>query len=281
MVVAGGGAACTGRWRLGVRVAACELTHTGEDGRKLPAMDRGRHAWGARVACVVMLTLVAAALAATTSSSAQSPVVDPTVPAVRDGDPVVLTGSQFPGWSAPSNQTAKLPFTDLTQCQSFDEKCQHNHYAQPEVDTGDKLGTGTPTDRLLGYRWDAKHSRFVQIPFQVDEVFTRYLSNPASGFSFYSGEDQHTTYAFDREGFRYTKSDPSNPCLARPDSPTMKDPVAGLDDNDELAFMASDAGPQAPSDAALPKGVVDMRRVAIDDPTNPSAQPTYVYVMET
>jgi hypothetical protein len=243
-------------------------------------MDRGRPARRARVLCVIVLTAVAAAFAATSSSTAQSPVVDPTVAANRAGDPVVLTGSQFPGWSAPSNVTAKLPFTDLTQCQSFDEKCQHNHYAQPEVDTGDKLGSGTPTDRLLGYRWDAKHGRFVQIPFQVDEVFTRYLSNPASGFSVYSGEDQHTTYAFDREGFRYTKSDPSNPCLAQPDSPTMKDPVPGLDNNDEMAFMASDAGPAAPSGAALPKGIEDMRRVTITDPTNPSAQPTYVYVMK-
>src|SRR5438128_2298084 len=197
-----------------------------------------------------------AAQSGSSQGSSALPVVDPTVPAKRDADPIVLTGQDFPGWSAPSNQTAKLPFTDLTQCQTFDEKCQHNHYAQPEVDTGDKLGAGTPTKELLGYRWDAKDRRFVQIPFQVDEVFTRYLSNPASGFSFYSGEDAQTTYAYDREGFRYTKSDPSNPCLARPDSPPAKDPVPGPDNNDEVAFMASDSGPQAPADAKLPKGIV-------------------------
>ena len=216
-----------------------------------------------------------------THQSSSSPVVDPTVPADRSGEPVVLTGQQFPDWSARSNVTAKLPFTDLTQCQTFDEKCEHNHYAKPEVDTGDKLGDGTPTNELLGYRWDAKHSRFVQIPFQVDEVFTRYLSNPASGFSFYSGEDQQTTYAYDREGFRYTKSDPSNPCLAKPDSPPMKDPVKGLDDNDEMAFMASDAGPQAPSGTPLPKGIVGMHEVRLTDPSNPSAPPTFAYVMKS
>src|SRR5437763_14127241 len=127
MVVARSPPGCTGGRRLSVRVTACELAHRCEDGPTLRAMDRGRPARRARVICVLTLTLVAAALAATTSSSAQSPVVDPTVPAARDGDPAVLTGSQFPGWSAPSNQTAKLPFTDLTQCPSFDEKCQHNH----------------------------------------------------------------------------------------------------------------------------------------------------------
>jgi hypothetical protein len=226
------------------------------------------------LACAALIVAVAIPVAMA------APVVDPSVPAKREGDPVVLTGQDFPGWSAPSNQTAKLPITDLANCQTFDEKCEHNHYAQPEVDTGDKLGAGTPTRQLLGYRYDAKHKRFAQIPFQVDEVFTRYLSNPASSFSVYSGEDQHTTYAYDREGFRYTKSDAANPCLARPDSPAAKDPVPGLDNNDELAFMASDAGPQAPAGAKLPKGIEGMREVKVSDPTNPSAEPSYAYVMK-
>ena len=110
----------------------------------------------------------------------------------------------------------------------------------------------------------------MQIPFQVDEVFTRYLDNSASGFAVYSGEDQHTTYAFDREGFRFTAADPDNPCQARPigGEPTTPDPVKGLDANDELAFMAADAGPagarrarrcRAAIEAAQP---VDRRRPA-------------------
>ena len=61
---------------------------------------------------------------------------------------------------------------------------------------------------LLGYRWNDETERFEQIRFQVDEVFTRYLDNSASGFSVYSGEDQHTTYAYDREGFRWYEQDP-------------------------------------------------------------------------
>ena len=133
---------------------------------------------------------------------------------LRDSEPVILTGANFPGWSAPANQTAQPPLIDLTQCQSFDDKCKHNNYATPAADTSaasNASGLATPVDKLLGYRWDAAGKKFVQIPFQVDEVFTRYLDNSASGFAVYSGQDQHTTYAYDREGWRYTDSDPNNP----------------------------------------------------------------------
>jgi hypothetical protein len=224
-------------------------------------------------------TIVAAGLALAGESSGGP--VDYTKPAARDSEPVILTGKDLASWSARSNVTAKAPLTDLKDCQSFDEKCKHNNYAEPEVDS-QKVApqSGTPVDRLLGFRWDAKKRRFTQIPFQVDEVFTRYLDNSASGFSVYSGEDQHTTYAFDREGFRYTKSDPANPCLARPDSPVARDPVEGLDDNDELSFMAADAGARAPAGAALPKGVEAAQTVRLVDPTRANGEPSYVYVMK-
>jgi hypothetical protein len=215
------------------------------------------------------------------------------VPAARDSEPVVLTGQDFPGWSVPANQTVKVPLTDLVDCPTLNtDTCSHNHYADPEIDTARANGpVGTPTNRILGYRWNPKAGptgKFVQIPFQVDEVFTRYLENSASGFAPYSGDDQHTTYAFDREGWRFTDSDPSNPCQAipfevtNPDGtksrpPTTLDPVKGLDDNDELAFMASDAGPAAPDGAALPKGVEDARRVSVVDPLTGDTK--YVYVM--
>src|SRR2546423_4350390 len=217
-------------------------------------------------------------------SSTQLP--DANAPLVRASEPIVMTGQQFPGLSAPANQTAKLPLTDLVQCtKQIQGNCPHNHYTNPEVDTGNKLGSGTPVDRLLGYRWDAKAGKFVQIPFQVDQVFTRYLDNPAPDFALYSGNDQHTTYAYDRAGWRYTDSDPNNPCKAIPfkvgnDRPkTTPDPVPGLDNNDELSFMASDAGPQAPAGTKAPSGISDVREVTINDPNDPQAAPTYVYVM--
>ncbi len=211
------------------------------------------------------------------------PVVDPTTPAQRDTEPVVLTGKDFPDWSARSNATVKLPLTDLIGCnelQGSRDDCAHNHYEPPEVDTQGTLGEGVPTDRLLGYRWDEATHGWRQIPFQVDQMFTRYLDNSASGFAIYSGEDKHTTYAFDREGWRYTQSDPSNPCLARPvdGEATTPDPVKGLDDDDELAFMASDAGPQAPADAGLPAGIESAHPVSVLDPL--TGKTSYAYVMK-
>jgi hypothetical protein len=214
------------------------------------------------------------------------PTVDPTVPAARDTEPVVLTGKDFPGWSVPANQTVKVPLTDIVNCPDTNsDHCSHNHYADPEIDTARAGGpAGTPVDRILGYRWNARKHRFDQIPFQVDEMFTRYLENSASGFAFYSGDDQHTTYAFDREGWRFTDSTPSDPCHAIPFQlpdgsrpQTTLDPVKGLDTNDELAFMASDGGPAAPDGAKLPKGIQDVRRVSVVDPLTQAT--SYVYVM--
>ena len=221
-------------------------------------------------------TLAAAALPA----HAQLPVPglpDLTVVAKHDTEPVVLKGAVFGTWSVPANQTFQPPLMDLVDCPPGTDTntCDHNEYAPPAVDTASDSVQGVPVDRLLGYRWNG--TRFEQIPFQVDEMFTRYLSNEASGFSIYSGQDQHTTYAFDREGFRYTKSDPSDPCKAIPDSPVMKDPVKGLDSNDEVAFMASDAGPRAPSSAIRPAGIDGVRQVEIVNPQTGAS--SYVYVM--
>src|SRR3954453_23874425 len=229
-----------------------------------------------------LLALTPLALLVPTAGAAAS--VPFTTAAARESEPVVLKGSQLGTWSVPANVTAKLPLTDLACHANSDptsgDGCPHNNYAQPEVDTSSAQPSGTPVDKLLGYRWDDKHKRYEQVPFQVDEVFTRYLDNSASGFAFYSGDDQHTTYAYDREGFRFVKDGPSgDPCRAQPDSPAAKDPIAGLDTNDEVAFMASDAGPQAPGDAERPKGIDGVQEGVVTDPTQPDHAPQYLYVM--
>jgi hypothetical protein len=212
---------------------------------------------------------------------------DPNAPPTpRDTEPIVMKGSGFGTWAAPANQTAKLPLTDFEDCPNPVDRsspsCRHNHYSDPDIDTGE-ITPGTPVSQLLGYSWDADAGRWREIPFQVDEVFTRYLDNSASGFSGYSGQDQHTTYAYDREGWRFVDSDPNDPCKAIPFEVDgkrpkgMADPVRGLDTNDELAFMASDAGPQAPT-TDPPAGIVEMKQVAINDPNDPTAPQRYVYV---
>ena len=236
------------------------------------------------------VTAAVVGVVAVPASSAGLPgVVDYTIPAARDTEPVVLTGRDFgvdTNWSVPQNLTFLVPEKDL-QCfvEAQDLACpdEHNHYVEPDIDTASFTAgkvEGTPTERLLGYRWNGKG--FEQIPFQVDEVFTRYLNNNASGFGIYSGTDQHTTYAYDREGFRYSADNgvsSADPCTAKAASAEATDPVKGLDSNDELAFMASDAGPAAPAGAAVPSGIEGVKVVTLRDPTNPTAGFSYVYVM--
>ena len=239
----------------------------------------------ARMAFLVVSVAVLAAPAVTHGL----PTPDPTIAPKRDAEPVVLTGDDLGvGWSVPANQTAKLPLLDFPEsgeCFADTSTCDtHNNYAAPEVDSQQVAALeGTPVDRLLAYRWHPKARKFVQIPFQVDEVFARYLDNSASGFAFYSGQDQHTTYAYDREGFRFTASDPENPCVAVPppgEPATTADPVKGLDGNDELVFMAGDAGPRAPETAPLPRRIEEARRVDLVDPLDPAAPEKAVYIMK-
>ena len=204
-------------------------------------------------------------------------VADPTIAAARDAEPVVLTGASFPQWAAPAEVTAKAPSPAGASCTSGNNTCSHNQYEKPEVATGDMLGKGVDVNKLLGYRWTGH--KFVQIPFQVDQIVTRYISNNASTFSFYSETDQHPTYVFDQERFRWTKEDPANPCHAIADGPaTTPDPVPGLDTNDEVAFMASDAGDQAPAGQKLPSGIAGSYQVALRDPVV-AGKVSYVYVM--
>jgi hypothetical protein len=250
----------------------------------------------------------------------------PTTAQNRVDDPVVMTGNEFPSWSAGPELDAHEPMSPLNSSTvnqqgnepaALQSACYHpganpydpkdngdhscvqpnrvptvNNAAASAVDGVAGTHLGADVNRIVGFRWDTKHNRFEQFPLQVDKKFTRFITNDASGFAFYSGVDQETNYQFDREGFRYT-SDQSqqtpggDPCLAEPakGSPPLnasgysaqQDPIHGLDDNDEIAFMWRDTGPQAPSGATLPKGVVSSYQVAVADPSNPNEM-RYAYV---
>src|SRR5215212_4751304 len=106
----------------------------------------------------------------------QTPQPDLNRPPARTAEPVVLKGVDFGDWSARSNQTVKVPLTDVFDCPKVSgrDDCEHNHYTPPDADTGG-IGSGADVHRLAGFRWDPRRRRLVQIPFQVDEVFTRYL----------------------------------------------------------------------------------------------------------
>jgi hypothetical protein len=128
-----------------------------------------------------LILAAGAALALAASAHAQLPggLPDLTVTAKHDTEPIVLKGASFGLWSVPANQTFQPPLMDLVDCPpgTDTDTCDHNEYADPAVDTASDSVQGAPVNQLIGYRWDTATSKFVQIPFQVDEVFTRYLSN--------------------------------------------------------------------------------------------------------
>lgn len=233
---------------------------------------------------ILALAILAGGLPVTYAlqASAQVPPEDTPIAAARETEPVVLTGASFPTWAKPADVTLERPGTGGKECTEENpakdpEACTHNQYEDPDFSSQEHLQQeGPATDRLLGYRWTG--TAFEQIPFQVDEMFQRYLSNNNSGFAFYSETDGHHSYEFDREGFRWTDQAENDPCLARPASDPAKDPVEGLDTDDELVFMARDTGPTAaPLDAPLPEGVEDSYEVAVTDPINGSV--SFAYVM--
>lgn len=244
-----------------------------------------------------------------------------TVPSIaHDTEPVVLNGSQFPSWSAGPDVTAREPQPVTYYSNGVDpqpnlgplrsdcdkrnddpdprkhpnpydtsDKGEHNCYQPSRVPNNPNVGADT--HRILGYRWDG--AKFVQIPLQVDEFFTRYITNNESGFAFYSGVDKETSPAWDREGFRYSFDDfllnGGNPCIPQPapgstiinGKATTPDPVKGLDDNDQVVFMVSDAGDIATPGTPLPAGMQSAYEVAITDPTKPGRGTAVhtVYVM--
>src|SRR5947207_2114335 len=130
---------------------------------------------GARL--VLLAVLVALTAAGTAVATTVPGVPDPTVAAARETEPVVLQGSAFPSWAAPADVSVKVPSLAGAQCLDGSNTCTHNTYEKPEVSTGAALGAGVDVHRLLGYRWQGGH--FVQIPFQVDEMAQRYISNNA------------------------------------------------------------------------------------------------------
>jgi hypothetical protein len=128
-------------------------------------------------------------------------------------------------------------------------------------------------DQVAAFKWDG--TKFVEIPVQVDERFPYFLANPDSDFGIYSGTDKELTYEWDVESWKKTAGE----CVAQyPEGESaMQDPVLTLDDDDEVAFMASDAGAQAPL-GAKPDGITGTRQeIRLADPRDPAAQ-RYVYL---
>jgi hypothetical protein len=227
------------------------------------------------------------------------------LPLARDAAPVVLTGAQLPGWSVPAVQGVAQPWPSGVTDQyskpidpALAVRTAHNGTLAPAV------VSGVPVDEVAAYSWTG--SAWREVPVQVDERFPYFLANSHSDFGFYSGTDQELTYAWGPT--RHSVGEEAwkkvfGTCAARyADTPAeaqqaidqglvtpgpqetaadythaMADPVAGVDDDDEIALQARDAGAQAPPGTPAPAGATDGQTVAIADPLDPAAS-RYLYL---
>ena len=240
-----------------------------------------------------------ALVAGTVSASATNPLAKAPITAVdRDAAPVVLTGAQLPGWSSPAAAGVAQPYPSgatkdySSQIPGAAVRTAHNGRIAPTA------VAGIPVDEVAAFAWSGTAWR--EVPVQVDEKFPYFLANANSDFGVYSGTDQELTYAwgptahstgqeawkkvFGQCDARYATSiaevqagiaagvvtlGPTE-TLADYLGP-MADPAAGIDDDDEIALQARDAGVKAPSGTPAPAGASNGQAVAIADPLDPTA----------
>jgi hypothetical protein len=185
--------------------------------------------------------------------------------AQRGVEPVVVKGVKVAGWSGPPAEIVcdAYPSGGFTGTRNA-----HGGTFLPTPPA-----TGVPVDEIAAYRWDG--SQFTEIPVQVDQMYPYCLANPNSDFGIYSGTDLELTYAWDVESWKMTSGTCSKEYAAG-DGP-VPDPVPTLDDDDEIVFMASDAGSQAPVGATEPAGATDSQAIVITDPLDPATL-RYVYL---
>ena len=236
------------------------------------------------------------------ATAAPVPAATGALGVVRDAAPVVVTGSQLGAWSSRPATGVAEPYPSGTQ-QAGGVRTAHNGTLVVPPDAG----TGVPVDEVAAYSWTGTGWR--EVPVQVDERFPYFLANGRSDFSFYSGTDQELTYAWAPTA--HTVGEESwkkvfGTCEARyadaatldadiadatargvytpgpqetPEDYTraMADPVTGLDDDDEVALQARDAGVAAPAGTAPPAGATGGQTVAVADPLDPTAT-RYLYL---
>ncbi|MDQ3981933.1 MAG: Ig-like domain-containing protein [Actinomycetota bacterium] len=214
---------------------------------------------------------VSGACALAVLSSAPPAAASPTDAPERSVEPVILTGAQLPGWAGPPAEGVAEPYPSGA---AVGERDAHNGViaAPPAV--------GVDPDEIVAYSFDGE--RFHEIPVQVDERFPYFLANPNSDFGIYSGTDKELTYAWDTESWKKT----AGRCEAEyPAEDTSKlkgfptaDPVPTVDADDEVVFMASDAGLQADLDVQGPPGTGDQRQeIEVVDPRDPTTE-RFVYL---
>ena len=238
--------------------------------------------------------------------SAQAADAPPVFTGPRGDSPLVLTGAQLPSWSRPA---AVGTNPSPTSVGSFDGvRSAHNGVV---IVPPDPDGTNAAVDDIAAWRWNGQAWQEVRV--QVDERFPNFLANAHSTFGVYSGTDQELTYAWGPSA--HAKGEEAwkkifGGCFARYAAPSqldediaeatangsyspapgetpadytraMADPAVGLDDDDEIALHAGDAGPQAPASQPQPFGTKagSGQTVSVVDPTDPS-RVGYLYLFQ-
>ncbi len=212
---------------------------------------------------IVSFVVAAAVTAATGAAHAQlSP--SGVQAADRSVEPVVAKGVKLGAWSGPAASIICMPYPS---------GAPRARATRTTARSSRRPRTGIPVHEIAAYRWDG--AQFVEIPVQVDEMYPYCLSNPNSSFGVYSGTDMELTYAWDVESWKKT----AGVCSAEYPSGEgpLPDPVPTLDDDDEVVFMASDAGAQAPVGATPPAGTSDGQALVLVDPLDP-ATTRFVYL---
>ena len=225
----------------------------------------------------------------------------------REAEPVVLTGAQLPGWSGLSAFGLAAPYPGgsgtVGQFGGQVRNAHHGTLVAPPATVN------VDVDEIAAYAWDGL--AWVEIPVQVDERFPYFLANARSDFAFYSGVDEELTYAWNPTAHsdgheswkrmfgecetRYAQTEAevrandgvtliNDADLAEVESyyGPMADPAVGLDNDDEVVFLADDAGGLAPADQPGPSAARDGTRqqVAIPDPLTGLTKYVYLFLQD-
>jgi hypothetical protein len=257
-----------------------------------------------------LAALVAAAALLPTATAVAKPdkpkshaALPPVYDGARASAPVIVTGAQLPDWSRLPAEGLAKPYPAGATTTGDGVRQAHNGTLVIPAD----VRTGVDPAQIAAYRWNG--DKFVEVPVQVDQRFPYFLANGRSSFSVYSGTDEELTYAWAPDGHttgeeawkkvfgdcsaRYATAaeNASLPAYANPApagsldtvgyTGAMQDPVPTLDDDDEVSFMARDAGPVAPAGAALPAKVLPTapgQTVRVTDPASGTAGYVYLFL---
>ena len=220
-----------------------------------------------------VFAMVATVLPLGAPAVAQTEQTPAAIPA-REVEAVILSGAQLPGWSGPAADGVAAPYpSGAGDPNPIGDKKRDAHNGTLIVPP-EELQTGVNPDAVAAYSWNG--TAFEEVPVQVDERFPYFLANGRSEFGAYSGTDKELSYEWDTESWKKIAGE----CFAEypAGQSAMEDPVLTLDDDDEVVFMASDAGAQAPIDALGPAGSgTERQEIRIVDPRDP-ANVRYVYL---